>query len=189
MAEKLTLSSCAVVTIDIQMDYFPGGRFPLFRARSALRQTRKLLERAREAGIPVLHIRHCGTDPAGRFLVEGTPGTALHPGLESDRHPEERVIIKQLPNSFKGTDLEEYLRSLGVTRPVFAGMITWMCVDTTVRAAKDLGFEPVLVHDACASGWLLWKGLPVFPWHSQRAFMASLSHYHARVVKMQDVRF
>ena len=54
---------------------------------------------------------------------------------------------------------------------------------------KDLGFEPVLVHDACASGWLLWKGLPVFPWLSHRAFMASLSHYHAEVVRAGDISF
>lgn len=189
MTEKQPFSSCAVVTIDIQMDYFPHGRFPLYRSRSALNRTREILALARKAGIPVIHIRHCGTDPAGRFLVGETKGTRLHPGLENEKYPEERVIVKHSPNSFMGTDLEECLKKLGVTQPVFAGMITWMCVDTTVRAARDLGFKPVLVHDACASGWLLWKGLPVFPWLSHRAFMASLSHYHAKVVSARDVRF
>jgi nicotinamidase-related amidase len=67
------------------------------------------------------------------------------------------------------------------------GMISWMCVDTTVRAAKALGFENYLVEDACAAGWLKHNGLAVFPWTSHRAFMAALGSHHAKLVRTGDL--
>lgn len=64
------------------------------------------------------------------------------------------IVDKTTPNSFVGTNLESLLKAGGVDTVVWAGMMTWMCVDTSVRAAKDLGFVNLLAHDACAAGWL-----------------------------------
>ena len=145
-----------------------------------------MLAAARERGLPVFHIRHEGLGPNGRFLVAGTPGTALHPALGIPPDGSEAVIVKHLPDSFLGTDLEDRLRSVGATTVVWMGMMSWMCVDTTVRAAKAKGFDNLLVEDACAAGWLIHRGLPVFPWSSHRAFMAALGTHHSRVVRARQ---
>ncbi len=201
-------TSTAVVTIDIQLDYFGGYRypprngagpyrsaFPLFRARSALARTVALLDWARERHLPILHVRHESTRPGSTFLNAGTPGTELHPALAV--RPGEAIVPKNFPNSFRGTELEPRLRGLGVTTVVWAGMISWMCVDTTVRAAWDLGFSNVLISDATASGPLMKVdgltraasggriGMPIAPWTLQRDFVAGLAALHARVLPLR----
>jgi len=180
------LGATAIVTIDIQMDYFRGGKFPLFRAKLAAENAALVLAEGRKRGLPILHVRHEGLDPNGRFLVRGTPGTELHPALRVPADGSEAVVVKHRPDSFLGTDLEERLRAAGADRVVWMGMMSWMCVDTTVRAAKAKDFENLLVEDACAAGWLLHRGLPVFPWSSHRAFMAALGSHHARLVRAKD---
>ena len=180
------MHTTAIVTIDVQMDYFPGGRFPLFRAKAAVGRAALVLSEARRRGLPVFHVKHEGLDPRGRFLVAGSPGTDLHPALCVPPDGRESVVIKHYPDSFLGTDLEERLRAIGVDRVVWMGMMSWMCVDTTVRAAKAKNFANILVEDACAAGWLLHRGLPVFPWVSHRAFMAALGAHHARLVHARD---
>lgn len=171
----------AVVTIDIQVDYFPGGAFPLFRPERALKNAKKVLDRARRAGIPVFHVKHEGQSSQARFLRQGTPGAELHPGLGVSQG--EAIIVKHEPDSFLGTELEARLRAAGAKKVLWMGMMSWMCVDTTVRAAKALGFDNILVEDACAAGWMAHRGLPVLPWASHRAFMAALGYHHARLVR------
>jgi nicotinamidase-related amidase len=180
------MAKTAIVTIDIQVDYFPGGRFPLYGARRAARNAALVLAAGRRQGLPVFHVRHEGLDPKGRFLVQGTAGTELHPALGLPAGGSEPVIVKHKPDSFLGTDLEERLRAAGAERVVWMGMMSWMCVDTTVRAAKARGFDNVLVEDACAAGRLSHHGLPVFPWSSQRAFMAALGSGFARLVRARE---
>jgi nicotinamidase-related amidase len=181
----------AVVTIDIQVDYFPGGAFPLFKPKRALKNARAVLDRARQAGIPIFHIKHEGQSSQSgglrsqaRFLREGTPGAELHPGL--GLREREMVIVKHEPDSFLGTELEARLRDLGAKKIMWMGMMSWMCVDTTVRAAKARGFENILVEDACAAGWMAKGWLPVFPWSSHRAVMAALGYHHAKLVRARD---
>ncbi|MDP3179976.1 MAG: isochorismatase family protein [Spirochaetaceae bacterium] len=180
------MSGTAIVTIDIQMDYFLGGKFPLFRAKAAAKRAALVLAAGRKRGLHIFHVRHEGLDPKGSFLVAGTPGTALHPALDVPVDGREAIIVKHRPDSFLDTDLEERLRAVGANRVVWMGMMSWMCVDTTVRAAKAKGFDNVLVEDACAAGWLLHHGLPVFPWSSHRAFMAALGVHHAKVVRTKE---
>jgi nicotinamidase-related amidase len=178
----------AFVTIDIQRDYFPGGAFPLHRPGRALRRARAALDLARELGAPVFHVRHEGLHPQARFLKAGSPGTELHPGLGLPTDGSEAVVVKREPDSFLGTDLDARLKASGASRIVWMGMMSWMCVDTTVRAAKALGYDNLLVEDACAAGWMLKGGLPVFPWTSHRCFMAALGYNHAQVLKAKDLR-
>ncbi len=93
----------------------------------------------------------------------------------------ETVVRKHFPNSFRDTALLDELRSRGITRLVIAGMMTHMCVDTTVRAAFDLGFECRLAHDACATRALSFAGSTVAAADVQKAFIASLNGLFARV--------
>jgi nicotinamidase-related amidase len=177
------MNDIAIVTIDYQMDYFPGGKFPLWRANKAIRNAAAVLDWGRRKGVLIFHVRHEGLDPSASFLAAGTPGTALHPALSVPPDGSEPVIRKHRPDSFLETDLEARLKAAGLKRVIWMGMISWMCVDTTVRAAKAHGFVNYLVEDACAAGWMRHNGLPIFPWASHRAFMAALGSNFAKLIR------
>jgi nicotinamidase-related amidase len=63
----------------------------------------------------------------------------------------EAVVVKGLPNAFAGTDLDQRLRALGRAEVILAGFATHMCVDSTARAALDLGWRSTVVANACAT--------------------------------------
>jgi nicotinamidase-related amidase len=138
----------ALVVIDIQNEYFPGGAIPLPDADRAARRAAAAIEAARGAGIPVIHIRH--EEPSSDvYFVPGSRGVETHASVAPAEG--EAVIVKNYPNSFRETDLSQRLQDSGASRVAFCGMMTSMCVDSTVRAAADLGLEPVLIDDACAA--------------------------------------
>jgi len=184
---RVARDSTALITIDIQRDYFPGGRFPLWRPGRALASVRVALEAGREARLPIFHVRHESLMPGSRFLLPGTDGALLHPGLGIPADDSEPIVLKHEPDSFLETELEALLQAKGVEHVIWMGMMTWMCVDTTVRAATARGYQNILVEDACAAGWLLKGHLPVFPWTSHRAFVAALGARFATVVRAREL--
>lgn len=107
----------------------------------------RLLAAWREAGWPILHVRHDSVQPDST-LRPGHPGHAFRPGFEP--RPGEPVVAKSVNCAFVGTDLELRLRRLDARTAVFFGLSTDMCVSTTVRIASNLGFHAVLIADACA---------------------------------------
>src|SRR5690348_16860090 len=116
----------ALVIVDIQRDYFPGGAMPLHEPEAAAAKAGEVLAAFRAAGDPVIHVQHLS--PAGEaFLVEGTPGAEIMPPVEPQDG--EAVVRKRAPNAFLGTDLESRLRDQGVDEVVVVGMMTSMCVD------------------------------------------------------------
>jgi nicotinamidase-related amidase len=139
----------ALVLVDIQNDYFAGGRMVLEGADPAADRAASLLRHFRSRGEPVLHVQHVSVRPNATFFLPDTPGVQIHPAVAPQAG--EPVIRKNFPNAFRATPLDTELRSRGVTRLVIAGMMTHMCIDTTVRAAFDLGFAVDLAHDACAT--------------------------------------
>jgi nicotinamidase-related amidase len=128
----------ALLIIDVQDFYFPGGALPLVKPGAAALNIQKLLKKFRDEKKPVIHVRHLAKTGAG-----------IHRDVEPVAG--EKVISKNEVNSFKGTDLPGYLHQLKVKRLVICGMQTHMCVEAAVRAAHDLDFEVILVHDACAT--------------------------------------
>jgi nicotinamidase-related amidase len=170
----------ALVIVDIQNDYFPGGRNPLAEPEQAAANARELLDAFRASGEPLVHIQHVWDAPDAAYLAPGTPGFEIH---ESVRPAEgEAVIRKANPNSFLDTGLEQHLRDAGVDSVVVCGMMTSMCVDATVRAAADLGFETTVVHDACATMPLAFGGRAVPAADVHAAFIAALGDGYAAVV-------
>ena len=100
----------------------------------------------REAGMPVIHIRHDSTE-AGSVLRPGTPGNAA---MEfAAEAPGEPVLRRTVDSAFVGTDLAERLEALGRPDVVVAGIPTDHCVSTTVRMGASLGFRMLLAADAC----------------------------------------
>jgi nicotinamidase-related amidase len=105
-----------------------------------------LLEAWRDAGRPIIHVRHDSAVP-GSSLAEGAPGNAFRPGFE--RQGDEPVVSKSVNSAFIGTDLDLRLRRLGARHVVVFGISTDMCVSTTVRTGANFGWDMVLVPDAC----------------------------------------
>ena len=95
---------------------------------------------------------------------------------------EDKIIIKHYPNSFLETDLNEYLKSIGVEELIICGMMTHMCVDTTVRAAMDYGYSVKVVGDACATMDLAINGETVPADMVQKAFLAALDGVFATII-------
>jgi nicotinamidase-related amidase len=166
-------NSTALLLIDIQNDYFSGGKMELCGAEEAARNASSLLQYFREKQLPVVHVAHESVQQGAFFFLPGTEGQRIHP-LVLPREGE-TVITKNFPNSFLKTPLLELLRQLGITRLIIAGMMTHMCVDATTRAAKDLGFACILVQDATATRELTFAGQQVAASQVQAAFMAALS--------------
>ena len=162
-----------LLIIDIQRDYFPGGAFPLVDPEAAAEAASRVLGAFREAGDPVIHMKHVWDEPDAEFMKPGTEGIEIHPAVAPVDG--ELVLEKESPNSFLDTTLEEELRRRGNDDLVIAGMMSSMCVDATVRAAGDLGFSPTVVHDACAAPDLDFNGVDVPGATVHAAFMAALA--------------
>lgn len=175
----------ALIVVDIQNDYFPGGAHPLVGPEEAAGQARVLLDAFRRAGEPVVHVQHLSEEPDATFMRPGTSGAEIHPLMApQDGEP---VVQKAHPNSFLDTGLESTLRGLGVDAVVVCGMMTSMCVDATVRAAVDLGFDASVAHDACAAPDLDFGGRTVPAADVHAAFLAALGSAYARVASASEL--
>jgi nicotinamidase-related amidase len=175
----------ALVLIDIQNDYFPGGRFEVPGSIVAGRQAARLLGFFREKKWPLVHVQHFSLRPGATFFLPDTPGAEIHDSVRP--LPGEHVITKNFPNSFRATTLHEMLQGNEVRRIVFAGMMTQMCVDATVRAAFDLGYECLVAADACAARPLTFGGRSVAAEDVQAAFLAALALVYAKVQSVEEV--
>lgn len=140
------MSEVTLVLIDAQREYVDGAlRLP--GVKPALANIARLIEAARAADAPVVHVQHRGR-PGGLFDPE-TPAFRL--ADEAAAGEGERIVQKALPNAFAGTNLEHALNAIGRKRLVIAGFMTHMCVSSTARAALDHGFQASVVADACAT--------------------------------------
>ena len=175
----------ALLLIDIQNDYFPGGCMALVGPDAAAERAAALLARCREHAIPVVHVRHVSDRPGATFFLPDTDGALIHPSVEPA--PGETVIEKHRPNAFLDTTLDGHLETLGVTRVVIAGMMTHMCVDSTTRAASERGFDCVVVADACATRDQVFAGVHVAADQVHAAFLAALDGTFATVSSSNDV--
>ncbi len=175
----------ALVLIDIQNDYFPGGAMELAGSELAAEHAAELLAAARGHGAPLMHIQHSAARPGATFFLPGTPGAEIHSAVAPRRG--EKVIVKHYPNAFRETELLSYLRDQGIGTLVIAGMMTHMCVDTTVRAAADLGFSCNLAGDACATRALAYGGVAVPAEQVQAAYLAGLNGLFAKVAPAAEL--
>ncbi len=178
------MSTTALLLIDVQRDYFAGGRMPLWEPEAAAEAAGRVLARFRRAGMPVVHVRHESKAPGATFFLPGTDGLAFHPAVAPAAG--EVVMTKHYPNAFRGTPLATWLQSRGVAHLVIAGMMTHMCIDTTVRAAADLAFTNWVVADATATRALTHAGRDIPAPQVADAFLAALQGTFARVVAADD---
>jgi nicotinamidase-related amidase len=175
----------ALLIIDIQNDYFPGGGMELEGADAAAANASKALARARQQGLPVFHVRHLSTRPGATFFIPGTKGAEIHAAVRPQGG--ERVVEKNFPNSFRGTELERALKDAGASELVVAGMMTHMCVDASVRQAADLGYKVTLLGDACATRAQSFGGETVPARQVHAAFLAALNGFYAKVIPTHEL--
>ena len=175
----------ALLLIDIQNDYFPGGAMEVVGANAAADQAAKMLAAFREKALPVIHIQHIAARPGATFFLPNTAGAEIHPSVQP--RAGEPVFQKHFPNSFRETPLLEHLRKENISRLVIAGMMTHMCIDTTTRAAADLGFSCSLAHDACATRALSFNGHQVSAESVQAAYLAALNGLFAKTVSASEL--
>ena len=169
------MTQALLLLIDIQNDYFPGGKMELEGALEAGKKAGALLQCFREHGGQHIHIQHESRKPGATFFIPGTDGIRIH---DLVTHFEgEPIVHKQFPNSFRETDLLEQLKAWKTERVVICGMMTHMCVDATVRAAADLGFQVIIVPDACATRALSYGDVSVPAAHVHAAFLAAFKSY------------
>jgi nicotinamidase-related amidase len=174
----------ALLLIDIQKDYFPGGKWTLAGMDAAADNAAKLLAAARAAGDLVVHVQHEFPTTDAPFFASGSDVAKIHPkvrNLES-----EQVVLKHHVNAFRETDLKAILDRAGVTEVVICGAMSHMCVDAGTRAASDHGYQCVVVHDACATRDQEFQGAVVPASQVHAAFMSALKFGYAKLVSVEE---
>ncbi|OCA72825.1 isochorismatase [Chryseobacterium contaminans] len=181
------MEKTALLIIDVQNDYFPGGKMTLEGAELAGTNTQQVLEYFRKNKLPVIHIRHISTNEGATFFLPGTSGAEIH-SLVSPLAGE-KVIEKHFPNSFRETDLLKYLQSENIKDLVITGMMTDVCVESTTRASFDFGFNNMIIGDATATRDRELNGRTVKASEVQKSFLAGISALgglYAKIVNTKD---
>jgi len=176
------LSNASLLIIDAQNEYL-NGPLALSGMDAATANIALLLEAARKAKRPVIHIRHLGT-VGGMFDPQGERGAFIK-GLEPQG--DELIIEKRMPNAFNDTGLQKALENLGSLDVIVCGFMSHSSVSTTVRAAKNLGFRCTLVEDACATRDLPYKGRVLTAEHVQQTEMAIMADNFATLALTKDL--
>ena len=175
----------ALLIIDIQKEYFPGGRRELVRPMEAAEKAYLLLQCFREHAGHHVHIQHVAKAPGATAFISGDRMTDIHDAVA---HFEgEPIVQKHFPNSFRETGLLELLRGWGIERVIICGMMTHMCVEATARAAVDFGFQVIIAEDACATKDLEFEGTLIPAEHVHKAFLAAFKSSYGQVMKAEQV--
>ena len=164
-----TEPTTALLIIDIQDFYFPGGKVPLVEPEAAAANTALILAAFRAEGKPVVHIRH-----------DFEPGGAIHASVAPKEG--EKVFTKTEVSCFNGTQVLTYLEEMGIKKLVIVGMQTHMCLEAATRGAYDHGFECVVVGDACATRDLTYGDRTVPAADVHASTLATLDRTYAKVV-------
>ena len=164
----------ALIIIDIQDFYFPGGDMALSEPEAAAENAALLLEKFREKNDLIIHVRH-NYEPGGTINERITP-------LD-----DESIIRKDQVNAFLGTGLDSILRANEINTLVLCGMQTHMCLEAATRAGADLGYTCIVISDACATRDLTFGGRTVVAEDVQASTLAGLRSY-AKILSAREYR-
>ncbi len=162
----------ALLLIDIQNIYFMPGPMHLHNPKETARKAAEVLERFRSEGKTVIHVQH-------NFAVFSGIHNFVKP-IEG-----EKIIHKDYPNSFLETELLDYLKEQDITDLVIVGMMSHMCVDTTVRACQNYGYNVRVIDDCCTTKALKYDGKKIGAEIVHAVYMASLTDGFAKVLKLE----
>jgi nicotinamidase-related amidase len=139
----------ALLAVDVQNEFSAGGLRPVTDHSAVLARIAAITSEFRAARLPIAWIRHFNRPNESRAFVPGTWGSELSPGMGPQvGFGEEIIFEKDVFGAFSGTELEAWLRRLGVTEVVIVGFYSHMCVSTTSREALVRGFDVEVILDA-----------------------------------------
>ena len=137
-------SDVALIVIDVQQGLFERST-PIYQAEQVLKNINLTIERARQAGVPVIFIQHANENT----LIEGSDAWQLHPEIRP--HESETLIHKRHGNAFIETGLNAVSAAAGVKTLVINGLVTHGCVRATTLGALEEGYRVILVEDGHSS--------------------------------------
>lgn len=175
------LSDATLILIDYQNEYL-SGPLTLVGADVALERAAILLQAARAAGTPIIHVAHRGE--AGDLFDRGAFRGAFIPAVAPVEG--EAVVEKTYANAFAATDLEALVGPAG-TKIVVAGFMTHNCVSSTVRAARDRDYSITVAGDACATRDLPLPSGVVHAVDLHRATLAALADTHGLIADVAEL--
>jgi nicotinamidase-related amidase len=145
----MSANKTALIVIDVQNDYFPDGRYPLWNTAATLDSTVQALDSANAAGVPVILIQHVAAATSPLF-AEGSEGVAIHPRIRAAA-PLAPVVVKTQADSFIDTTLEATLQELGVDELLVCGMMTQNCVTHTAISTSAAKYKVSVLSDCCTT--------------------------------------
>ncbi|MRS21007.1 isochorismatase family protein [Enterobacteriaceae bacterium RIT692] len=182
---SLNAKQTAVIVIDIQNEYFPGGKMPIPDGMQALNNSKRLVAFAHKNNMPVFFVQHLG-EADGPLFAKGSRFAEFHKDLQPAKG--DRVISKATPSSFVGTDLQKQLDSLGIKQLIVTGLMTHMCVSSTARDAVPLGYSVIIPEDATATRDLAtWDNKVVDHKVLQQAALAGVADVFAEIKTTDQV--
>lgn len=174
----------ALLVIDIQNDYFPGGQWTLHQMERAAENAAQILSYARSHGYLIIFVRHEFPTADAPFFQSGSHGAQIHSKVQNQA--DEIVITKNQINAFHGTNLKTILEQNAIEEVVICGAMSHMCIDGVTRAAHDYGYKVVLIEDACATKDLQFNGIDIPAEQVHAAFMAALSFAYAKTIPTKE---
>jgi nicotinamidase-related amidase len=142
-----TMADGVLVIIDAQREY-TDGLLPLTGVGPAVEALAVLLDKARKAKAPIVHVRHKGSATGKAFNPTLSGFEIVHMLTPRDG---EIIVDKGLPNAFAGTDLATHLKASSRKNLIVGGFMTHMCVSATVCSATDHGFMSTVAADTVAT--------------------------------------
>jgi nicotinamidase-related amidase len=164
--------STALILIDIQNFYFPGGAAELVEPEKAAEQAKILLTYFRENNGLVVHVKH-----------DFSPGGEIHQLVKP--LDSEKVFTKKEVNAFLNTGLNDYLKQKNIEYVTLCGMQTHMCLEAGTRAAHDFGYECTVIEDACATRDLKFGDVIVKAKEVHYSTLSTLKSY-GKVVSLKE---
>jgi nicotinamidase-related amidase len=178
------MTDTALIVVDIQNDYFSGGKWVLDGVDAAADNAARVIAAARKRGDTVIHIRHETPSPDAPFFVPGSDGAQLHEKVLNVG--DELVIVKHFMNPYRETQLRDVLEQGGIKNVVVVGNMSHMCIDAVTRASDDFGYATTVIHDACATHDLQFNQVKVSAALVHAAFMAAMQFGYAKVLSTDE---
>lgn len=176
------MKKCALLLIDIQNIYFTEGPFLLDNPEIAAKHANVVLDTFRKEGKPVIHVKHSFSNKG--YVKDAEELNEFHDLVKPVTG--EKVIYKKFPSAFLGTDLQEYLQENQIEELVVVGMMSHMCVDTTVRICQNYGYNVTVIADACTTMNLAWNSQTIPAKTVHEAYMAGLNGMFAKVTTIEE---
>jgi len=176
MSLTLDPATDALILVDVQVDFCPGGALPVPEGGAVVPACNRALAAAAWLTVATRDWHpadHCSFLPQGGIwpvhCVAGTPGAAFHPALDAGRI---RWIVDKATapdaeaySGFQGTGLASRLHAAGIRRLFLGGLATDYCVKATALDGRENGFAVLLLEDAI-------RGVEVHPGDSAAALAA-----------------